>query len=525
MKNANIYTCLCYALALLFTLAFSIPSNGQKESFPDYFTYYNPVAPNVPAGSDTASKAIMFSVARTEITGNTGTLFLINTFRDDDTICACLTGHQMDAFFPNANVTPGPFSGNFDLYMNYRGKDSLAVINGVNYSLNRTIGFSKGVATGGELVAYYYDPLQPSVSPDIALILLDKRQLPVSSYATLGYDFGNSNWETEQYYSINHPHIWPQRIQDNLTFAWRGASRVEYTTSLPFSTGNGSSGGPLIKKTTGPGDEWYVRGLVSRGNGSSGGTVYDWLTDAHLNYFTHASFTKIATIATEIKRHCWKNRDTNDILNNGLHRRSVLVNNAANIAPFSQKRAISSAADVMAAAYSGPVKKRILSAYIPADQCNISAFTLPAVYPGSTDFWQVTVAAKDIIVGADFSYTPTDQSELNLSTVIIDGSAAGSLFRKGDSTPSVADKMPHKTADEFKVYPNPSPDGIFNLALPDTGQYSVAVYSMEGKKIYESNCTENPFRLQLPQTARGNYVLQVYAAGNKKAVYSQLIGY
>jgi len=522
-KNGAVFQSRMAVLSLLLLLGFR--ANGQKESFPNYFTFYNPANVNVPQGSDTAGKAIL---TYTRITGqatvNTGTIFLINTFRDDDTICACLSGHQMPTFYPNDHVIPGPFSGNTDIYMNYRGKDTILSIGGTLYTHTWTTGYSKGTITGGELVAFYYDSLNNFGNPDIALVLLDKRQLPISSYATLGYDFSPSNWGGSLYYSINHPHFYPQRLQDNFTFNSQAASMVTFTTSLPFAMGQGSSGGPLVRKPSAPADPWYVRGVVSQMDGTTAGMVWDRITGKELDYGTHISFTRIATIESEIKRHCWKNRDSNEILSSGIYRRSVLINNAANITQFSQKRAISSTNDITAAASSGPVKKRILSSYVPGDQCDLGSFTLPATYPGSTNFWQVTIAAKEINVGGNFSYDPADQSELNLSSVVLNGGTASSPLRRTDTTtPSYT--LDKEYASSPKVYPNPSPDGIFNIVLPDTGQYSVAVYSMEGKEIYRTNCTVHPFRLELPQIARGTYLLHVYRAGLTVPAFKTLIVY
>lgn len=348
--------------------------------------------------------------------------------------------------------------------------------------------------------------------------------MPLSNYTTLGYDFSNSNWTDNQYYSINHPYMFPQRIQDNFNITWLGTYSLKVETDLPFCSGRGSSGGPLVPRRTALSSSGAVRGVITGGVHVYPDSVYDRFAREYLPYIYKNYATKIGTIEREIKRHCWKNRDSSDIIRNGLQSRSVLVNNSAALAAYFKELTITDVPGIEAAAYSGN-KSRCTFSYVPGDQCNISAFTLPAVYPGSTDFWQVTVAVKEITVGADFSYTPAGQSELNLSTVIIDGGIAASLFRKADSTPSVADKMLQEAAGEFKVYPNPSPDGTFHIALPDTGPYSIAVFTIDGKKIYGNNCTENPFQLQLPKLARGNYVLHVYRAGLTVPAFKTLIAY
>lgn len=518
-------SCLCLsATSILFVHSFR--SNGQIQSFPGYFTYYNPADPNNPPGSDTISKAIIFYVKPSPEYTSSGTMFLINTFRDDDTICACLAGHQMKAFFPNGKVTPGPFSGNFYFAMNYLGKDSVANINGINYHLNSVIpGTAKGVATGGELVAYYADEHLTGREPDISLILLDKRQLPLLSYATAGYDFDNTNWRAASYYSINHPKNYPQRIQDHYTAFEEFAHTVTINGDRPFCSASGSSGGPLIQRPSSADISGCVRGVASVAFEVPGNVLYDRLAGVNFPFFYQTGFTKIGTIENAIKRHCWKNKDSNEIILNGLQRKSVLINNATNITPYKQNRTITQTSDVTANAETGPSRNDTKSSYLKANQCNLNGFTLTATYPGSTESWQVTIAVKETGLINEFSYTPVGRSELNLSTVIINDGPAGSLSRKADNALSVADKMTNTTASQFKIYPNPSPDGTFHIALPDTEPYSVAVYTIDGKKIYENNCTENPFSLQLPLIARGDCLLYLYSRESKAPAYQQIIVY
>lgn len=136
-------------LFLLFTTLWCFHADGQVESFPGFFTYYDPANPNLPIGSDTTSNAILYYDRAIQSGGlKHGTMFLINTFRDDDTVCVCMTGHQAVDFFPDGHATLAPFSGNFNVAMKYLGKDSLANINGYNYFINHTVSFSRNVATG-----------------------------------------------------------------------------------------------------------------------------------------------------------------------------------------------------------------------------------------------------------------------------------------------------------------------------------------------------------------------------------------
>ncbi|PZF72287.1 T9SS type A sorting domain-containing protein [Taibaiella soli] len=514
-------------LLLFLFVILPVIAAAQRESFPGYFKFYDPANSGVPTGSDTASKATIFhvrNIGQNQL--STGTMFLINTFRDDDTICACLTGHQISSFFPSGNVALGPFSGMHALLMNYLGKDSLASIGGINYTLARPIpGFSKSYITGGELVAYRYDPNDLlKIQPDIALILLDKRQLTESSYATLGYGFEDNNWTTDNYYSLNHPYTQPQRIQDNysVNVFGLGASVIEATTASPFGAGEGSSGGPIIKRPLAPSNAGYVRGvLVSIRQPIS---LFDQITFQTLSYSNNVVFTKMNVIEQEIKRHCWKNRDSNEIISNGLYRKSVLVDNKTSIEPYSLKRTISSVSDITGAAETGPAKKSIKTSYLKGDQCTISGFTLPVVYPGGTDFWQVAIVGKEIIIGDGFSYNASGSSELNIGAIVINGGAESSFYRKVDSSSAaLPNTINTEEGLDFKVYPNPSPDGRFNITFPEQGQYWVVVYTIEGKEIYAASSSVNS--LQLPSVARGTYVLNIYRLEDGKPMFKKLIVY
>lgn len=503
------------------------PSGVPKESFPDYFTYFDPGSADKPPGSDTARKAIFYY----ELPNSSGTFSLIYTDRTDDSICACMAGHQIAKFFPGA-VALGSFSKIWDVYTDYLGADSTATINGTTYHLNKYFGFSKGVLTGGNLVAYYYNPAVATAS-DIALVLIDKRQLPGNTLSTLGYDINRLNWTasdyysvTSDYYSVSYPHSYPQRLQDEYEITVNGNELVWVLTSLPFSAAPGSSGAPLIKRPQTPAESWFMRGVMSTANYVDGEVVHDRLLNENFKYSYEQGFTKIGMIADEIKRHCWKNQDATYIITNGLHMKPTVIDNAANMEPYSLKRTISSASGIKESAINSPLpEKRILVSYLKADQCNMSGFTLPAIYPGDILDWQVIVAAKEINVNPGFDYKATDLSELALTTVAMNARATSStarMFENAAQPPLVTDQ---ETATLFKVWPNPSPTGLFQISFPPTGHYRLVINNVEGKEIYRADCSGNLCSFQMPAGAFGTYFLQLYAAETNRVVYRQRIIY
>ncbi|PZF71093.1 hypothetical protein DN068_20560 [Taibaiella soli] len=507
----------------------SIIANAQFggvpiESFPGYFTYFDPAAANNPPGSDTANKAILYY----KDLRSSGTMSLIYTDRNDDTICACMAGHQIRSFFPAGVVSLGPFASTIDVYSDYMGRDSVATINGVTYHLNKNTGnYSKSVLTGGNLVAYYYNQAQ-ATAPDIALVLIDGRQLLNRKIGKLGYDLDKFNWGTSEYYSISYPHNYPQRLQDEYEITVNGTDLAWVLTSLPFAAAPGSSGAPLIKRPGSPSEPWYMRGVMSTANYVAGEVVYDRFLNDNFEFSYEQGFTKIGVIAEEIKRHCWKNRDSSYIIANGLNKKPTLVDNSINLAQFTTKRSITSASGIPGvASFSGPLKKRIMASYIPGGEVELSGFTMPSIYPGDAADWLLVLAGKEINVLPEFSYTATGLSELTLGTVVGGvGSLAGSA-RISDSieTPQPAAFNGKEINRQFSIYPNPSPEGAFHISLPLEGHYRVEVIGMDGKTVFHSGCDTNPFVVKMPAISKGTFLLNVYATGEHTPVYSQLVIY
>lgn len=500
-----------------------------NRSFPDYFTYHKPTNPAMPSGSDTAGNSTIFYLM-TYLSGPTtettrlGTMFLINTFRDDDTICACLTGHQMAGhFYPDVPQAGASFNKNIELYFNFLGEDSLSMFNGNQTSFNRTLSYSKSIITGGRLAGYYFNPNDIVGYPDIALVLIDKRQLLVNNIFTAPYTFANDAWTGGRLYNLHHTAGYPRRIQDYLSISDNSGSQWKMFAQYPYGIGHGGSGSPLIQNNSLTALDWYVRGVVSHAHFAD--TLKDAFTNNDVMCGPYIGVTRINTMQQEIKQHCWKNKTEAEILTGKLHQKPIVIDNTANTTL--QNVTVSSAAAVASrSTYSGPLKKRILSSYMKAGQCVLNGFTLPTVYPGTTNGWNITIAAKEANL-TDFEYWAADTAELNIETVRLAGVSTISGYTQ--AKPAIGQPADGQSyTGQLNVYPNPSSNGQFTIEWPqttDVAPYTIQVFSADGRLIYERSVPGgNNYKLDLSRFSSGTYLL-VLKNSMGKTIWSQPVVY
>lgn len=522
--------CLVLSCMMIVGYVAAQPINLPIESRPDIYTYFNPQAQNLPADAFSASKAVVhvnsYSADVERAVGTSGSAFLIRTFRADNKICMCLAGHQIADLFPEGGI---PIAGsainlNSDIYMNYLGKDSAA---GGNH-FDQPVSFSKAFVGSVKLLDYYFDE---STEKDAALVLIDSRKLPAQSFVTLGYDFADNAWSSTSFYNIGHPHNYPQRIADQLTMQQVGINSVKFTNQLPYATGPGSSGSPLIIRS---GNSGTVRGILSQGFHQPFFMSFSKATGEAYNYkySTNPQFTKIRILESAIRKHCWNKSDSAAISGNQSYKQMLTVDNSTAINPYAQNYSISGTAGLTASA--GALFRESASdieiTRLHAANCSVSGdFSLPVTYPGSTKPWQVEIAAKEINISpgatTGFDYTASGSSELELSSVVIGTSPVSQSTISGGFSPSLP-SLPTTADTRFAVFPNPAPDGIFSVAFPDNGPYDLKVTSMDGKELLHTSVTSNPYTLYLPNIApRGTYVMTVHLGSGYKPVYKTMIVY
>lgn len=523
-------------------------------SKPENFRFFNPTGASIPPQAAITSKGIIAmdsyhgSLGPVETT--TGTAFLIRTFRPDNKVCMCMNGSLIKYIFDLSHGGLGfPQFGerinlNADIYMDYLGQDS---VGGDGVSYTKVKGFAKSYL-GHATVLAYVPGAAGAMFADAALLLVDKSQLPSALFATLGYEFLNNVWPDASYYTIGHPHHYPQRISDTMELTEIEDHNGEQNTVIlqtqpPYAVARKSEGSPILLKQPlgGQGAAMAVAIVSDIWSGDLGEhNTFDFLSPKYEAGFSPALFsdgffeynrynlraTKLKVLEAAIRKHCWNNSDSTSIDANRTYRQTVTVNNSTSTNPYSQNASISSSsglATASAAVFSESTANLEITR-LNSNICNITSFALPTTYPGSSKPWEVNIAAKEINVSQDFSYTASGNAQLELSTVIFQTSSASTINHQ---LPAGSDTSYYNNIMESscKVYPNPSPSGMFYISLPDTGIYHVKIYSMDAKLVYQSRCNAKLHTVSLQGWAKGTYALSIYKGNGNEIIFKQLIIY
>ncbi|GAA4458575.1 hypothetical protein GCM10023092_27080 [Rurimicrobium arvi] len=510
-----------------------LPSpNMPLKSRPDLFTFYEDNNPAMPSGANSASKSLIYlQGGDPNIPGNDGagsTAFIIRTFRDDDSVCVCMTGHQISDFTGGQSPTvPGEVTLNNYISMNFKGTDLVDLDDGVHY-----VGANEGASSylhTLRVVAYYQDPLSAGTGIDAALVLIRKRQLPSANYTALGYDFSAINaLNYQNYFTMGHPWCYPQRLVTNLVFDNDANNYVWLRTQLPFASGPGASGSPLINSVT-----TAAQGILASSRLNSAINPERTVSGRTLEYkyATNIRFTRMSLLESAIKEHCWKNANKEQILSSGSYKQTVQEANPG--ASFFQEYSLSVSQVANIFSYSrtstGDANGKKVTDFA-AKNCTFGSFTLPAVYPGTTSTpWQVVVTAKQVDVTAGFSYTASGSSELDLNTVAIYGSQSAASKLAGATDTAFASSVAGTDAAScFKLYPNPSTDGTFYLELPHSERavrYKGTILSIDGKAVRQLNDMQSGQKvdISLPHLPKGFYLLNVQNEKGIRVFSTQLI--
>jgi hypothetical protein len=450
---------------------------------------------------------------------SSGTAGLISTFRKDSLVCLITTAHEAKSL--NGGVLPGigePIYINSDIYMNYLGTDSISQ----NTHYTKIKSYKKGFLSVGILGGYVFE--EDSTTADIALLLIERTQLPVSDPVAVGYTTDNNNEPDSSYYMLSHAHFYPQLLSNNLAITGKTPTYWDLQTALPDAAGHGSSGALLIKKPSNALSPWYACGVQSS------------LTEEEIHldtehfvattYSTKPRITRIDVLASAIKKYCWQG-DSAKVSLSGSYKIAQQIDNTSALNPYTQERSFTAAADLTSSTgtTSKPIGSAVQSSYTKCSTCNLGAFAMPVTYPGNNRAWKaVIVAPQQINVYPGFSFDATGQSELHLSSVII-GSTTSTISK---SIPiNISGNRDSLKAENFVVYPNPSGDGVFYISFPGSAAGGLlTLSSMEGKQIYKGNMgNTNPYKLELSSLSKGTYVLNIYHPKTGEILFNKLIVY
>ncbi|WP_344828275.1 T9SS type A sorting domain-containing protein [Rurimicrobium arvi] len=493
------------------------PDKMPVRSRSELFTFYSNDIANRPQGADIASKGIInIAGVNPEFTNSTdlggSTAFIIRSFRNDDRFCVCMTGHQVKTLSGGIiPPVPGYIYLNNNIRMDYLGEDSAS--HGTNYV--RINNYSSSFLSHAELVEHYLDI---PINQDAALLLIDKSWFPSENFAALGYDFSPVNEQAGgNHYVLSHPWDYPMRLSDYGIFQEGDEHSVDISANLPFACGAGSSGAPLLSRPSGATVNALVKGILS--SGVDPVSVREYAADGvprFYSYSTEARYTRISLLESAIRKHCWNKQDSAEISRSGMYKQTVLVSNAK--PALKQNQSLNNVADVSgsaAAKTESSTDKRVTITKISANNCSVGGFTLPVTYPGGTATWRVVIAANQVDVNAGFSYAASGTSELDLTTIeTYTRSATSRTADAADTASNLSDSSFFATPG-FKLYPNPSPDGVFFLELPATEQpitYTGSIINADGKLVQQLNRMQSGQKVsfRLACVPQGIYFLNLY---------------
>jgi len=528
------------------------PAGVLKGSYTNYYKYYTPApGSGMPAGSDIVSRGVVLLTDQENEDNDperfAGSAFIINTFRNDDTLCVCTAGHVAKAVMNDGYEFLGspPYTTyRFNMYMDYIGQENPLIPR-----LNQTLtAYKTPVPIGARVVKVVTNARGSGDQPDIALFLIDRRQLPaVANYATLGYELSTFYGKPiGSFYQIGYPFAMPQRITTNAKTLQNETSFENmlgvFPVNPPVGSGPGASGSPFVIQTLPDGrvsNTGTVAGVYCSGS-TEPGTAIPEDAGVAIVYADELYGTELSVIANDIKTHCWKSKTETELMQSGAYKTSVIVNNSNNIQPFSQSQTLSQASDLtnIAAPNSYTVNTTynttpVTATYLKAAICKIGSLSFPTVSSANKP-WQINIAAKEIIVTPSstttgFSYNATNGAELNLASVLVEPSSSSARLLSQDN-PLLPDSSTTKSEGVYAIRPNPSTTGRFSVDLPTGANDADKIYEIQisalgsGKTIKkESVHVGGVYEIDLSAYAKGAYIITI--SRNGIMVYSSKLIY
>ena len=457
-------------------------------------------------------------VSSDSIRGSNATGVFLYTDPLKDEVCMCTAGHTFEGVLGTQVV--------FDGYMKYRGKPFDA-----DTRYNETISGYKSTITA-TIVARLY-----SSDADIALLLVPKTMLPISNFTSMGYSFDAVNQAGALYYTLHHTSGSPLRLADYLQYdpahsANRSASQFVFTNFGNNAIGPGSSGAPLIYK----GSTWqYVTGVL----GGAAAPLNDEtlipqnelieedalrIASRRIRYARTIFATKISILENLIRKHCWpKGGDSSVLAQSGNYKKVAVVDNIEEWQQFQNNLTLDKIAQLNMMSSQSYKRNNPGWLFLKAATLNISC---PVV--ADTNSKNIYGLATTIHLTDGFSYTATGDNTFQMNPVVVEprSSAARSNFAAAkalNNTP--LNNAPAVPPAGYKVKPNPSATGIFDITVPEaTKKYSITVTALDGKLVDQKNIPAGGhIQVDISGSVHGQYVLNVYNDNN--IVYTTLLVY
>ena len=524
--------------ASLFNLAtvlgqFEAPKSAPVGSYPKYFNYYTPGSANMPEGANIASKAIMMvgtlKLYAGRVVPSLATMFIVPSKRKDHKLCLCGAGHSLEGSLRPKNVLGKDFS--FTGYMDYRGKPSDS-----NANYNQVVSGYKSIMHG-TTVASYFDSAKHV--PDAILVLINPEELPVKDFAALGVSFKPSVIDNAAtFFSINHVNAMPQMIMDNLTRSAEDSKSdfdFIFYNSLNTSFGPVASGAPLIHKNPGAPTVFGIyKGAINNINlkpiPDDELVGKDALYPGFYKYRVGELIaTRMSVLRQDIIKHCLENDSTGDFEKDYM--KSVLVDNSAGRTEFDIDKTITSMAGLNTAATASFTASNPGSTLVKGNKV---VFSCPIT--SSINSKNIYGLASTIILAQGFSYTASGDNIFEMNVVVVVPEQIGTAITARNSftdkkvlhnTPSSFNNKPATPSAGFKISPNPSATGVFEITTPvheASKKYALAITTIDGKPVEQGNIqTGEHIQIDISRSAHGQYILQIYE-GNS-IVYTTVLIY
>jgi hypothetical protein len=510
---------------------FPTPPSAAAGAYINHFKYYSPAATDMPAGAGLVSDALMLMsipVQDFPLAIETQTAFIINSYREDNKVCVCASGHGVQQWNIGQHYA--------DIYTKYMGEyvpvPAATLYGALSSSLKSTVHF--------DLVAKADD----DASGDWAVLLVSPDELP-GGYGQLPYVFNNllyPNTPAGKYYSMHHAWAMPQRVSDSLSYA-TGMFR-QFSTSSPFVTldahparvnpggmGASTSGAPIMNSYLLP------PAVVGIYRGTRFGLTpqvvvpqsevppYDLQRFNYPDNFKYSNsavaFTKFSAPAlmAAIKKHCWATKDSAAIENDTRYKTGVRQANTQQVNEFGTSRTVTSQSGLATAADQSYGESNPGAALLKA-----STLIISCPLATSATLQQISGLAKEVVLNSGFEYTATDSYWLDMNIVV---SEPGSSTISRPVPINISRNRDTLKAENFVVYPNPSGDGVFYISFPGSAAGGhLTLSSMEGKQIYKGNMgNTNPYKLELSSLSKGTYVLNIYHPKTGEILFNKLIVY
>lgn len=551
-------------LALLGLLFIPLSAYTQDEpeyapffSYSSHFRYYTPSDNTMPAGSENVSKGItaitsLNQLNRSNDENESATAFIIQTFRDDDTVCICTAGHVAKAIFnhnlpylsgPPYNVYP------FNMYLNYLGRPDPD-----DATVNEVIsGYRSPLPVNARLVRYLQNPDPASVEdPDLALFLVDSKQLPaVANYAQIGYDltglYGKAPNTIGRFYQIGHPYGMPQRITTDAGFTPGTAQKPNVIYSGPLAIPHGislsSSGSPWVIKTLADGTAANTGTAVAVHSATIYKLMQPIFSDpfwGNMQYGDDSKSTELAAIAAEIKAYCWKNKTAAQLEQTKEYRRTLVIDNSSNLQPFTVARILFQLPDLTGidspSAYTVTENSggtSVSATYLKASTCTIGSPVFPANHASTGKPWQINIMAKEINItpatASAFDYTATGSAAFNIGAALVE-TTVQTINTSNTELPLTTynNNTNTQTRADLAIWPNPSSTGRFQIAVPagkTNESYLVVIHdAASGRKIAEGSIAPGTtYPLDISSYAKGVYIASFYQ--NSKLLHTAKLVY